>query len=76
LKIPAKKAVFIVVSGKNQFHHFCPPLEKFLKKSTSALLIKSFRRPCTQALHHFCKNCVVLHHLATLFNNAKAVSKL
>jgi len=28
---------------------FAPPIEKRLEKSTSALLEKSFRRPCTEA---------------------------
>ena len=33
-----KKVDFLVLSGKNKFHHFWSPLEKFWKKS--------FRRPC------------------------------
>jgi len=36
LKISAKKAVFLVSSGKKKFHHFWPPLEKLLEKSTGA----------------------------------------
>jgi len=59
---------------KTKFHHFWSPVEKLLEKSTSGPPWKnSFRRPCTQACKIFVKNCVVLHHLATLFNNTNAV---
>jgi len=40
LKISAKKAVFLVVSGKNQISPLLAPLEKLMKKSTSAPLDK------------------------------------
>jgi len=36
LKISAKKAVFLVVSGKKQISPLFDPLEKHLEKSTSA----------------------------------------
>jgi len=47
LKISAKKAVFLVVSGEKKIPPLLAPLEKLLKKSTSAPWIKSFRRSCT-----------------------------
>jgi len=33
LKISSKKVVFLVSSGKKQFHHFWAPLEEFWKKT-------------------------------------------
>jgi len=76
LKFSAKKAVFLVVSGKKQISPLLAPLEKLLEKSTSAPLDKSFRSPCTPHMNYtiFCKNCAVLHHLATLLNNTNVVS--
>jgi len=68
----SKKAVFLVSSGKNRISPLPPPLERLLEKSSSAPpWKKSFR----VKLHHFCKNCVALHHLATLFKNTNAVNK-
>jgi len=75
LKISARLAVFLVSSGKIKFHHFWSPLEKPLEKYTGAPLEHSFQRPCIAKFHHFCKKCVVFHHLATLFNNTNAASK-
>jgi len=71
-----QKTVFLVLSGKKQISPLLAPFEKLLKNPQVPPWIKSFRRPCTQAykLHHFCKNCVVIYHLATLFNNTNAVS--
>jgi len=78
LKISAKKAVFLVSSEKKEISPLIAPLEKSLEKATNA----SPRKNPSDApahklvkLHHFCKNCVVLHHLAALFNNTDAVSK-
>jgi len=62
--------------GKIQISPLLAPLEKFFEKSTSALPGKDPSDAHKHLkLHHFCKNCVVLHHLATLFNNTNAVSK-
>jgi len=36
LKIFSKKDVFLVFRGETKFHHFWPPLEKRLEKSTSS----------------------------------------
>ena len=76
LKNSAKKLFSYLWVVNPNFTTFAPPKKQLLKKSTSAPRIKSFRRPCTQAykLHHFCKNCAVLHHVTTLFNNTNAVS--
>jgi len=76
-KISAKMAVFLVRVARHKFHHSGPPrktygrihwwpLEKILPSSMH-----------TSMLNYtiFVKYCVVLHHLATLFNNTNAVSK-
>jgi len=58
---------------KNKFHF--SPLEKLLKKSTVAPPGKHFFD--THALQNytiFRINCVVFHHLATLFSNTNVVS--
>jgi len=58
LKISAKKAAFLVSSGKTKFHHFRPLLEKLLEKSISAPLKKIIPTPIAHKhvkLHHFCK---------------------
>jgi len=69
--------MFLVSSAvKTKFHHFWPPIEKGLEKSTSAPPGKNPSDAHAHKhvkLHHFCKKCVVLHHLATLFNNTNAV---
>jgi len=78
LKISAKKAAFLVSSGKKQISPLFPPFEKLLEKFTSATPGKN---PSDAHAHKyvkntiFVKNCVVLHHLATLFKNTNAVSK-
>jgi len=41
LKILAKKVVFLVLSGKNKFATFGPPLEKFWKNPQVAPLGKN-----------------------------------
>ena len=76
LKISTKRlfSQFRVLTTK--FHCFWP-LEKLLEKSISG---PSGKIPSDAhahkhvKLHRFVKNCVVLHHLATLFNNTNAVS--
>jgi len=73
LKISAKKAVFLVSSGENKIHHFWLSLEKHLEKFTKSLSNTHAHKHVK--LHHFCQNCVVLHHLVTLFNSTNAVSK-
>jgi len=45
LTISAKKAVFLVLSGKNQISPLYPPLEKLLEKSTSSPLDKILPTP-------------------------------
>jgi len=78
LKISAKKAVFLVSSGKNYISPLLPPVEKPLEKSTS---VPSEKIPSdAQAhkhvkLHHFCEKLgCKIHHLATLLKNTNAVS--
>jgi len=44
LKISAKKVVFLISSGKNKFHHFCP-LEKFWKNPLVPPLEKFLSTP-------------------------------
>jgi len=60
------------------FTTFGPPYKNFWKNPLVASPWKNpFRRPCTQACKmtpFFMKICVVLHHLAALFNNTNAVS--
>jgi len=56
---------------KTKFHHFFPPKEKPLEKP---LVLPGWHPFDAQVhkhvkLHHICKNCVVLHHFATLRNN-------
>jgi len=43
----AKKDVFLVLGGKKQISPLLAPLEKLLKKSTSAPLDKTLQRSCT-----------------------------
>jgi len=77
-KISAKKAVFLVLSGKKQISPLLLLLEKRLEKSTSG---PTWKNPSDAHAHkhenytYFVKNCVVFHHLAALFNNTNAVSK-
>jgi len=72
-----KKAVFLIVSGKKEISPLLAPLEKLLKKSTSAPLDKILPMLVHTSIKitQFCKNCAVLHHLATLFHNTNALSK-
>ena len=54
----AKKAVFLVLSGKKQISPLLAPLEKLLEKSTSALMDKNPSDVHAQKhvkLHYFCK---------------------
>jgi len=75
-KFSAKKAVFLVSSGKKT--NFLTPVEKGLEKSTSSLPGKN---PSDAHAHKygnytiFVKIVLFLHHLVTLFNNTNAVSK-
>jgi len=76
-KISAKKAVFLVRVARQKFNHF-GPLEKLLEKSTFVPMEKILPTPIHASMLNytiFVKNCVVLHHLATQFNNTNAVSK-
>jgi len=79
LKISAKKGVFLVSSGKQQISPLLlPPKEKRLEKSISGPPGKILPTPMHRSMKNytsFVKNCVVFHHLATLFNNTNAVSK-
>jgi len=78
LKISAKKAIFRSFKcSKKQISPLLIPLETRLEKSTSASPGKNpsdahAHDTSIYKLHQFCKNCVVLHHLATLFNNINA----
>jgi len=44
----SRKDVFLVSSGENKLHHFWPPLEERLEKSTSGPLENILPRPCTE----------------------------
>jgi len=72
LKISAKKAVFLVLSGKKQISPLLANIEKHLKKSTSAPpWKKSFRSPCAQAckmtpfLQKFVLYYIICQHYST-----------
>jgi len=79
LIISAKKVVFLVSSGRKQISPLLPPLkEKRLEKSTSAPPGKILPTPIHTSMKNytiFVKNCVVFHHLATLFNKTNAVKQ-
>jgi len=73
LEISAKKAVFLVSSVKKQISPLlAPPLEKRFEKSTSGSpgKISSDAHAHKHVKFH---QLIVLHHLATLFNNTNAV---
>jgi len=75
----SKKDVILVSSGKNQISTLlATPKKNVWKNPLVPPWKKSLRRPCTKTCKitpFFCKKCVVLHHLATLFNNTNEVSK-
>ena len=75
--ISAKKGYFLSFEcGENQISPLLYPIQKRLETSTSAPPGKypsGAHAHKHVKLHHFCKKCVVLHHLAILFNNTNAV---
>ena len=77
-KISAKNAVFLISSGKDQISPYLSPRRKMFGKSISASPLEKFPpTPMHTSMWNdtiFVKNYVVLHHLATLFNNTNAVS--
>ena len=54
LKISVKMAILLVSSAvKNKFHHFWPPLEKRLEKSTTASLEKILPTPMHTSMSNY-----------------------
>jgi len=78
-KRKARKSVNTMRNFVKMFDILCPPpKEKRLEKSTSAPPGKILSTPIHTSMKNytiFVKNCVVFHHLATLFNSTSAVSK-
>jgi len=78
LKISAKKSLLVISSAKNQISPVLAPRRKTLGKIHQWAPLEEFLlTPVYTSMQNdtiFVKNCVVLHHLATLFNNTNAVS--